>query len=182
VPFDPNNPIHFKCRAGLLDYVSVIGRGRILDFGIGDGGYILPIAGMVDSLVGIDGSEKQIGNCRKNATKLNVTNGDFIHVPPGEPLPFPDNYFDGATTAKAIEFVPDLQASLKEMARVLRPGAKFRIVNEPLTIYANGSENEIWTTEDEGGASTRMTIFKRDINEGETNHYGLLFCCPFYEI
>jgi ubiquinone/menaquinone biosynthesis C-methylase UbiE len=37
-------------------------------------------------------------------------------------LPFPDNAFDAVTCLEALEFLPDAQATLSEIVRVLRPG------------------------------------------------------------
>ena len=39
-------------------------------------------------------------------------------------LPWPDDYFDGATAVNSIQFWKPLAASAAEVARVLRPGAR----------------------------------------------------------
>lgn len=43
------------------------------------------------------------------------------------PLPFPDGHFDAVTCIEALEFLPDPDAALREMARVLRPGGTLLI-------------------------------------------------------
>jgi SAM-dependent methyltransferase len=44
-------------------------------------------------------------------------------------LPFSDNVFDAVTCLEALEFMPNPQQVLQEMARVLRPGGVFLITN-----------------------------------------------------
>ncbi|MDX1995959.1 MAG: methyltransferase domain-containing protein [bacterium] len=46
-----------------------------------------------------------------------------------EVLPFPDATFDMVTCLEALEFVPDAQIVIAEMARVLRPGGLLLITN-----------------------------------------------------
>jgi ubiquinone/menaquinone biosynthesis C-methylase UbiE len=41
---------------------------------------------------------------------------------PALPLPFPDNSFDVVSCIEALELMPNMQAPLAELARVLRPG------------------------------------------------------------
>lgn len=43
-------------------------------------------------------------------------------------LPFPDRSFDGATVGFGVRNLADLDAGLKEVARVLKPGARFVIL------------------------------------------------------
>lgn len=45
------------------------------------------------------------------------------------PLPFANGSFDAVTCLEALEFLPDRDAALAEMARVLRPGGRLLITN-----------------------------------------------------
>ena len=45
-------------------------------------------------------------------------------------LPFEDDTFDLATAVETVYFWPDLQAGLKEIKRVLKPGGQLAIFNE----------------------------------------------------
>lgn len=45
-----------------------------------------------------------------------------FRVAPGEALPFPNETFDGVLVNEVLEHVADEKATLKEVARVLRPG------------------------------------------------------------
>src|SRR5436305_1978676 len=44
-------------------------------------------------------------------------------------LPFPDRHFDGATVSIGLRNVADLDAGLREIARVLRPGGKLVVLD-----------------------------------------------------
>ncbi len=52
-------------------------------------------------------------------------------------LPFPDAHFDGAMVAFGVRSLVDLDAGFREVARVLRPGARFVVLefaNPPATM------------------------------------------------
>jgi SAM-dependent methyltransferase len=107
--------------ARLLGEVS--GR-RLLEIGCGAGqcGRWLVTRGA--SVVGIDLSHGQLRHSgeidRRTGPRLPVAQAD------AERLPFPDAAFDGACSSYgALPFVADARAVLAEVARVLRPGARF---------------------------------------------------------
>lgn len=60
------------------------------------------------------------------------------HVPTGiqtkvatiQELPYPDQYFDLVYCVEALEHVPDPQAALNEMARILAPGGRMVIIDK----------------------------------------------------
>jgi ubiquinone/menaquinone biosynthesis C-methylase UbiE len=53
--------------------------------------------------------------------------GDVV-VGDAEMLPFPDQSFDLAVSANALQFTPDIRAAVREMTRVVRPGGEVRLV------------------------------------------------------
>lgn len=56
-----------------------------------------------------------------------------------EHLPFATGRFDAACTANCVYFWPDLDAGLRELARVLRPGAPLAVaINSPDALIAAG--------------------------------------------
>ncbi len=171
-PFDGRNRTHFVDQAQILDFALVAGPGRALDFGPGDGWPALRIASMVEEVVGVEGSARRVEVCRANAQKLGIKNARFVHVPPGTPLPFADNTFDGITAASSIEQTPDPRATLKELYRVLKPGGKIRISTEILDVYRGGSEQEVWLF-DINDERTHLIIFDRQPAEEVSHHYGL---------
>lgn len=171
VPFDGCKRGHFVDRAQILDFALSTGRGKILDFGPGDGWPSLLIAPMVEEVVGVDASRRRVEVCTANARRLGIENARFVHVPPGGLLPFDDATFDGAAAASSIEQTPDVPATLRELRRVLKPGGKLRVSYESLAYY-RGNEREIAL----GNADekpNRMLIFDRLIEEERVHHLGL---------
>jgi ubiquinone/menaquinone biosynthesis C-methylase UbiE len=43
-------------------------------------------------------------------------------------MPFPDGHFDRVLAVSSLEFVPDVSAACREVARVLAPGGRFVVV------------------------------------------------------
>lgn len=171
-PFDGRNRTHFIDQARILDFALVAGPGRVLDFGPGDGWPALRIAPIIEEVVGVDGSARRVEVCRANAQKLGIKNARFIHVPPGNSLPFADNSFDGITAASSIEQTPDPRVTLKELYRILKPGGKIRIRIEILDVYRGGYEREVWLF-DINDERTHLIIFDRRPDEEVAHHYGL---------
>jgi SAM-dependent methyltransferase len=99
--------------------------GRALDLGCGAGQLVFALADRFEALVGVDISDVRIRladsvlaerypQCRGRVT--------FHCVDPDAPLPFPDRSFDMVMACAVLEAVPDVFATLDEVARVCRPG------------------------------------------------------------
>ncbi len=178
-PFDGGRRDHVIDRGQILDFAHALRVGgderassaRILDFGPGDGWPALLIAPMAGEVVGVDGSPRRVAVCRTNAARLGIQNARFVHVPPGERLPFDDGVFDGVTAASSLEQTPDPRATLRELQRVLKPGGRLRMHYESLSFYRGGREREVDVIED--GEQAHVVIYDRRPDEEITRHYGL---------
>lgn len=103
---------------------------RVLDLATGTGDLALLAARRYPTaqVVGVDPSVKMmdVGKhkvaARGLAERISFLEGDAEH------LPLPDASFDGLTMAFGIRNVPDRHRALREMVRVLRPGAKAAIL------------------------------------------------------
>ncbi len=96
--------------------------GRVLEIGIGNGRSI-PYYGDIAALVGLEPDARMIDYLRRRATApfpLHVVAADAGR------LPFRDGAFDTVVSALVQCTVPDLDAALAEVQRVLRPGGQFR--------------------------------------------------------
>jgi ubiquinone/menaquinone biosynthesis C-methylase UbiE len=171
--FDPHNDRHVVTRGKALDFAEVAGSGKVLDFGPGEGFPSLVIAPLVSRVVGVEGSQQRTNVCDENARRLGIGNAEFVHIPPGNVLPFPAGSFDGAVACWSIEQSPQLALTLHEIARVLKAGASFRFEPETLRRYAGGHEREAWFPETAKGSHI-LTIFDRDVSAGRAKHYCLL--------
>ena len=73
-------------------------------------------------MTGLDFSEPMLERARRKAPELEWVRGDALA------LPFADESFDAATVGFGIRNVADLEAGLRELARVLRPGGRLAIL------------------------------------------------------
>jgi SAM-dependent methyltransferase len=91
------------------------GPGRLLDVGCGGGSHMVAFAEAGWTPVGVDVSEAQLALARARGC-------DVVRAP-AEELPFEDATFDAAVSMWTHTDVDDYAAVLREVARVLRPGA-----------------------------------------------------------
>ncbi len=96
---------------------------NVLDFGCGPGTISVGLATAVAPgvLHGIDVEESQINLARSAAVAGGHDNATF-HVGDVTDLPFEDNSFDVAHCHAVLMHVPDTEATLSEVKRVLKPG------------------------------------------------------------
>jgi len=165
-PFDTARREHWRDRGALFDFLyAVQGEGkRLLDFGPGDGWPSLIVAPYAAEVVGVDGSPKRVAVCTANAARLGIANARFVHVPPGSPLPFPDDFFDGVMAASSIEQTPDPRFVLRELWRVLKPGGRLRMHYEGLGYYA-GAQECVAELEARSDASCSLVVYERHVRE-----------------
>ncbi|TQM62839.1 class I SAM-dependent methyltransferase [Humibacillus xanthopallidus] len=90
-----------------------------------------------------------------------VTSAAALGVPatvaPADDLPFPDQTFDVAVAAWMLYHVPDLDAALRELRRVLRPGGV-------LVVATNGAEHLADLLREAGGEPL-VTQFTSEVAE-----------------
>ena len=82
--------------------------------------------GKAEQVTGLDLSDKMmaIGKAKCKKRKINI---DFVHGN-AQKMPFADKSFDGVTCAFGCRNFSDLDAGLKEMCRVLKPGGQVTIL------------------------------------------------------
>ena len=69
-------------------------------------------------VTGVDFSERMLERGRRKSTAVSWVRADVLA------MPFEDASFDSATVGFGIRNVEDLEAALRELARVLRPGGR----------------------------------------------------------
>lgn len=96
---------------------------KLLDFGCGPGTISVGLAERIapGELHGIDMEETQVELARAAAKDGGHSNITF-HVGNATELPFEDNTFDVAHCHAVLMHIPDTQAALSEVKRVLKPG------------------------------------------------------------
>ena len=98
-------------------------RGRVLEIGMG-AGHNLPYyrAEQVERIVGIDPCSTSWALAKPRATSLGVPL-EFIEGS-AESIPLPDEEFDTVLMTYSLCTIPDAQAALQEIRRVLKPGGR----------------------------------------------------------
>ncbi len=105
-------------------------RARVLDLATGTGDLALEICRRHPDarVLGLDPARRMLDLARRKARRAGLA-GRLALVPGiAEALPVRDRCLDGLTIAFGIRNVPDRPAALREMARVLRPGARAAIL------------------------------------------------------
>lgn len=87
---------------------------RVLDACCGTGDLALAVAKAGGRVTGVDFSEEMLARARRKAPQL-----DWVHAD-AMALPFEDGTFDVVTVGFGIRNLPDLDAGLRELARVTR--------------------------------------------------------------
>jgi demethylmenaquinone methyltransferase/2-methoxy-6-polyprenyl-1,4-benzoquinol methylase len=96
---------------------------RVLDAccGTGDLAVAARKAGAGD-IVGVDFSERMLERARRKAPEIEWVQADVLT------LPFEDASFDSAVVGFGVRNVEDLEAGIRELRRVLRPGGRLGIL------------------------------------------------------
>jgi len=95
---------------------------RVLDACCGTGDLAIGARARGATVVGLDFSERMLERARRKAPAIEWVHGDVLA------LPFDDASFDAATVGFGVRNVEDLEAGLKELRRVLRPGGRLGIL------------------------------------------------------
>ena len=151
--------------------------GRVLDLGAGTGATVPFLVAARDAARRngdtleahlLDPDRHMLSRARRAADEhgldATVVCGD------GESLPYPDDSFDVVVSALVGCTIPDLDAALDEVARVLRPGGQFRFFEH---VAADGLQGRIQTGIDP--AWTRLAAgchLDRDLERAYRDHPG----------
>ena len=102
----------------------------LLDVATGTGDFAIQACQMLDGVhvTGIDISEGMMDVGRKKVNELGLTERIAFEREDCTRLSYPDTTFDAVTAAFGIRNFADLDAGLREMCRVLRPGGHLSIV------------------------------------------------------
>jgi len=112
-----------RWRRALVDEVGPRKDDRVLDVATGTGMVAAELRGRADcEVVGIDQSAEMLAAARSRF----ANHGARVELVKGqaEELPFADESFDALTFTYLLRYVDDPPATLRELARVVKPGGK----------------------------------------------------------
>ncbi|MCE5192234.1 MAG: methyltransferase domain-containing protein [Actinomycetia bacterium] len=95
-----------------------------LDVATGGGHTAIAVAPLVAGMVALDLTPEMLDAARGLAEERGIAGIEFV-LGDAEALPFADESFDLVTCRIAAHHFPDIQRSVDEVARVLRPGGRF---------------------------------------------------------
>jgi ubiquinone/menaquinone biosynthesis C-methylase UbiE len=104
---------------------------QVFEVGCGTGFFLLNLkqAGVVGEGHVTDISPKMVDVARRNAQSLGFEVEG--RVADAESIPYPDESFDLVVGHAVLHHIPDVERSLREVLRVLRPGGRFLFAGEP---------------------------------------------------
>lgn len=102
----------------------------ILDVATGTGDMAIMATKLLDveKIVGIDISEKMLEIGRKKIEKEGLAHKIELQAGDGETINFADNTFEGVMVAFGVRNFENLEKGLKEILRVLKPGAQLVVI------------------------------------------------------
>jgi demethylmenaquinone methyltransferase / 2-methoxy-6-polyprenyl-1,4-benzoquinol methylase len=114
-----------RWRRALIDAIDPRPGQRILDVATGTGMVAFGLARRGATVVGLDQSEHMLSAARQRVAA--AVNPTFIQGE-AEHLPFADGEFDALTFTYLLRYVDDRAATMRELARVLKPGGRIGMV------------------------------------------------------
>ncbi|WP_157783964.1 class I SAM-dependent methyltransferase [Bradyrhizobium yuanmingense] len=124
----------------VMDALGIEQDDQVLDIGCGHGRSLMELAARAPRghIVGLDLSELMIEiAAQRNRSLIEAARVELV-LSTSESLPFPDGVFDKVQCVHVLYFWKDIETSLGEIARVLKPGGRlgllFRTNADPKAI------------------------------------------------
>ena len=113
-----------RWRRAMVDHIVPSSPRQVLDVASGTAGVALQLAARTSAeIVGVDLTLGMLAQGRRNVAQAGMNERVQLVAGRAEQLPFPDRSFDALTFTYLLRYVDDPQATLSELARVLKPGA-----------------------------------------------------------
>lgn len=113
---EPGNPIIAIEQPAVWSLLDAVPPGRALDAACGTGRHAARLVALGHEVLGVDLTPEMLARARENVPEASFTHGDLLAIPAT------DREFDLVVCGLALAHLPDLDAAILELARVLRPG------------------------------------------------------------
>jgi SAM-dependent methyltransferase len=129
----PNEVADSYCGVGNPFSIGVIHKDdAVLDIGCGAGVDTI-LAGLITGpegkAIGVDVVPEMLQRAEANLRLSDLNNVTFQSAT-GEHLPFPDDHFDAVISNGVINLIPDKDAAMREILRVLKAGGRLMIADQ----------------------------------------------------
>jgi SAM-dependent methyltransferase len=157
---------------------------RILEYGCGPGSEAFELARRGAEVHAIDISEGALEIARRTAAEQEVADRITFHLMNAEDLQFEDGYFDKVCGSGILHHL-DLEVSMKELARVMKPGARsffFEPLGHNPFINLYRALTPSMRTPDEHPLLTRdLELIRESFNDVRYHYFHLtaLLAAPF---
>jgi demethylmenaquinone methyltransferase/2-methoxy-6-polyprenyl-1,4-benzoquinol methylase len=112
-----------RWRRFMVDHIVSDHPGLVLDVATGPAGVALQLADRTKArIVGVDLTLDMLRQGQRNVAERNAADRVQLVAGRGEQTPFADETFDALTFTYLLRYVDDPQATLIELARVVKPG------------------------------------------------------------
>ncbi len=112
-----------RWRRAMIDRIVPGSPGLVLDVASGTAGVALQLADRTGAgVVGVDLTEAMLRRGLENVAGAGAGGRVELVAGRAEALPFPDAAFDALTFTYLLRYVDDPEATLRELARVVKPG------------------------------------------------------------
>ena len=112
-----------RWRRAMVDHIVPAGPARVLDVASGTAGVALQLALRSSAdVVGVDLTLGMLAQGHRNVAQAGLSKRVQLVAGRAEQLPFPDASFDALTFTYLLRYVDDPEATLRELARVVKPG------------------------------------------------------------
>jgi ubiquinone/menaquinone biosynthesis C-methylase UbiE len=120
------SPLRERVCAGLT--------GEVLEIGFGSGTNVPFYPGTVSKVTAVEPSHVswELARSRVRSSGVRIERAGLD----GQALPFPDGSFDSALSTWTMCTIPDAPAALREVRRVLKPGARLHFLEHGLAPHA----------------------------------------------
>ncbi len=140
ITFAIQNENEEEIRRKFVEWLEIKEENKVLDLSCGTGRDSVYIAEKLKngSLFCVDISEEMLRVCKNKIDKLNVDS--CFCLANAEYLPFKDNTFDRLISFGGLNVFGDIEKSLKEIARVVKPGGKVLVGDESMPPWLYDTE------------------------------------------
>ncbi len=109
--------------------IQAVHPRQILDVATGTGDLAIAASQLKpEKIIGVDIAEQMLEVGRKKIASQQLSGMITLQAGDSESMPFANNAFDAVTCAYGVRNFEHLEAGLKEMCRVMRPGGKLAIL------------------------------------------------------
>jgi len=114
-----------RWRRAMVDQIARAPGKTVLDVASGTAGVAIQLARRTTArVIGVDLTEQMLRQGNANVARAGLARQVGLAAGRAEQLPFRDASFDALTFTYLLRYVDDPKATLAELARVVRPGAK----------------------------------------------------------